>query len=454
MSSVFLSFLGTNRYIPCNYSYEGKETVTGVHFVQEALVRMFCCHFGADDRICIFLTSEARRKNWEPFIHPAGSSSKVTKPWLRFLSFKKKETHNNYTGLKTCLLPWISHTNLIEADIPDGLNEQEIWAIFNAVYDQVPEQAEVYLDITHAFRSIPMLATVLLNYLNVIKKVTVKGIFYGAFETLGNVRQAESIPLEKRTAPIINLLPFYELHRWTNAAHAFVFYGISREVTNLVRENAWQRKEEGLKYLVRFANYLTEISYDFTTLRGRKINDGSDFETMRQTIALLKKEKGLEPLSPLLEVISQKIISFKKNDIHNGLHAIEWCINHNLIQQAITLIQEVTITWLCINLKNKYNLSFVKQKDRELVNLAFNILAQPNKRELRRDKTATELSEEEVVRELHKVYNAMRDLRNSINHAGFADNTPAGTFNDAVGNAYINLKEIISKYENAGTSDK
>jgi len=450
MPSVFLSFLGTNRYIPCNYSYAGKETITGVHFIQEALVRMFCNDFNTSDRICIFLTREARHKNWEPVSGPAEPARKSMATWRRIFSRRKIKTKSIYPGLKACLAPWVSHTNLIEKDIPDGLNEQEIWAIFNAVYEQVPQQAEVYLDITHAFRSIPMLATVLLNYLYVVKNISVKGIFYGAFETLGSVRQAEKIPLAKRTAPVINLLPFYELHRWSNAAHAFVFYGISGEMTKLVRENVWQRKDEGLNYLTRFANYLTEVTGAFSTLRGHKIVDGTAFETLQQTLSVLKKEKGLEPLSPLLEVIAQKISPFEKNDVHNGLHAIAWCIEHNLIQQAVTLIQEVAITWLC----QQFSLRYFNQKDRELVNQAFNILAQPNRKELQTNKKAVMLSSEELLRQFHPVYNSMRNLRNSINHGGYTDRIEAGKFYDTIKNAYQNLKTLIEKYENPGASDQ
>ena len=42
--------------------------------------------------------------------------------------------------------------------IPKGQSEQEIWEIFQIVYDRLKSGDEVIFDITHAFRSIPMLA--------------------------------------------------------------------------------------------------------------------------------------------------------------------------------------------------------------------------------------------------------------------------------------------------------
>jgi hypothetical protein len=38
MRKVFLSFLGTTNYFPCNYYREGHELVKNIRFVQEAEV--------------------------------------------------------------------------------------------------------------------------------------------------------------------------------------------------------------------------------------------------------------------------------------------------------------------------------------------------------------------------------------------------------------------------------
>ena len=58
MSKIFVSFLGTNPYMECNYCF-GDKKVANVRFVQEAMIRMFRDAFGHDDRILIFLTCEA-----------------------------------------------------------------------------------------------------------------------------------------------------------------------------------------------------------------------------------------------------------------------------------------------------------------------------------------------------------------------------------------------------------
>jgi CRISPR-associated DxTHG motif protein len=42
-------------------------------------------------------------------------------------------------------------------DIPEGRSEQELWEIFDRVASAVDEGDTILLDITHAFRSIPMI---------------------------------------------------------------------------------------------------------------------------------------------------------------------------------------------------------------------------------------------------------------------------------------------------------
>ena len=62
-------------------------------------------------------------------------------------------------------------------EIPDG-GEESYWAIFE---DQpaVADNDSVWLDITHSFRYLPMLAYAVLQYLQDVRGITVNGIYYG-----------------------------------------------------------------------------------------------------------------------------------------------------------------------------------------------------------------------------------------------------------------------------------
>ncbi len=179
-----------------------------------------------------------------------------------------------------------------------------------------------------------------------------------------------------------------------------------------------------------------------TLLRGKEIYTGTEFALMKKHIETLQKEKGLEPLSPLFSTNQKKIEPFAENDFNNCLHAISWCIDHSLMQQAITLMDEAVVTFICLQFKDKHNLSYDNLKSRKSVALAFEILAQPNKKKLQDDPIAVELSQEPLLKRFRETRRGLHELRNSINHAGFTDNKNADQFSDALKNIFEKLKTI------------
>ncbi len=60
---VFISFLGTSPYLSCNYVL-GDKRVEGVRYIQEALLRLYAMDWREGDEVMVFLTAEARSRNW------------------------------------------------------------------------------------------------------------------------------------------------------------------------------------------------------------------------------------------------------------------------------------------------------------------------------------------------------------------------------------------------------
>ena len=75
--------------------------------------------------------------------------------------------------------------------IPGGSSVEEFWEIFETVNEHIPEEAEIVFDVTHSFRSLPLIMSVLLNYLEVVKGTKLVGCYYGAFEVLGRAADVE-----------------------------------------------------------------------------------------------------------------------------------------------------------------------------------------------------------------------------------------------------------------------
>ena len=64
MSRVLLTLLGTSDYYPCNYYLDNVMKTNNIRFIQEALANHICKDWTSEDRIVIFLTEDAKKKNW------------------------------------------------------------------------------------------------------------------------------------------------------------------------------------------------------------------------------------------------------------------------------------------------------------------------------------------------------------------------------------------------------
>lgn len=262
---VFLSFLGTNRYIKTKYylNEECKKTSQLTHFVQETTIGKTCLNWSSNDKVFIFLTEDAKTKNWES---PA----------------QKNNPKGQYTGLAEILEALNLNPKVQVIDIPDGFSEEEIWNIFVIIFRKLKDDDELYIDITHAFRFFPLLMIVIFNYAKVVLNITVKHIYYGAFEKLGPAYMVENdISEEERYAPILDLASFSELQEWSNAANSFVKFGSSELITELTKKEISpilkysQGKDEKANQMRKFTISLFDFTQSLKTNRGLEILEGN-----------------------------------------------------------------------------------------------------------------------------------------------------------------------------------
>ncbi|NLZ53010.1 MAG: TIGR02221 family CRISPR-associated protein, partial [Thermoanaerobacteraceae bacterium] len=95
-----------------------------------------------------------------------------------------------------------------------GLDEKEIWNNFDVIMrigETLTEDDEIYLDITHAFRSIPLFLYIMLDLIRILKlrsDFKLAGLYYGMLDVIGELKHA----------PIIDLSPLYNMTLWTRGA--------------------------------------------------------------------------------------------------------------------------------------------------------------------------------------------------------------------------------------------
>lgn len=135
--------------------------------------------------------------------------------------------------------------------IPVGRTIDEMWQIVGLLNDSVPENSRVVIDITHAFRHLPVLMLASAAYLTVEKRVTIRGIYYGAYEARADHR-----------SPIFDLGPFLTLTESYHALRQFRETGDARRLADnlaAINKDRWSRSE-GSQDFSRLVNSLETLS--------------------------------------------------------------------------------------------------------------------------------------------------------------------------------------------------
>lgn len=70
-----------------------------------------------------------------------------------------------------------------------GMNREEMDQIFEAMYAVIESGETIIFDFTHGLRNIPMQALTIIHYAKALKHISIRGMFYGAFE-LGRIGKA------------------------------------------------------------------------------------------------------------------------------------------------------------------------------------------------------------------------------------------------------------------------
>jgi CRISPR-associated Csx2 family protein len=131
-----LTFLGAGRYETVTYVWEERSHTT--RLFPEALARIF-----EPEKVIVFVTEGAR--TYRP---PIGQRC----PQCQQVIAEPKEEQTYEEQLRGILGDSVEFV-----PIPEGRSEQELWEIFDRVASAVDEGDTILLDITHAFRSIPMI---------------------------------------------------------------------------------------------------------------------------------------------------------------------------------------------------------------------------------------------------------------------------------------------------------
>ncbi len=426
---VFISVLGTGFYNECNYYSEDFSLNT--RFIQQAALAMLTKQdkWTADDNAYILLTNDAKTKNWQI------QNNRRQRP--------KSTDYVEYIGLKDELDSMSLPMPVTPVDIKDGNDEAEMWDIFDTLYNILEENDELYFDITHGFRYLPMFVVVLGNYAKFLKNVTVKGITYGNFEARNG-----------NDAPIMNLISLSTLQNWTYAAADFLRHGDAKrlkecgtaELTPILKET--KGKDAAASNLRGLCTALSNFSEEMLFCRGMDVLAGKSANDVKQLVGNASNSY-LRPFVPLFNHIREVAAQFEADAPANMIRAARLCFNFGNYQASATLLEEGVVTFFC----QRHGIAVNDKDMRDAVNQAFTknlhiIKGKENKFKRSGNKdfdalvdriASDRLMDDNLI---NRFTSLQTDVRNDINHAGMRK-LPAKTQN-----LRSNLEKILAVMEN------
>ncbi len=226
--------------------------------------------------------------------------------------------------------------------LDNGNSESDLWQIFDTYQQSVSKGDEIILDITHGFRSLPMLAFPVIAYLRQVKQVMLKHILYAPYDA-----RPES---KEKNTPIFDLTPFVTLLDWMNAVNVFQRTGDARPIAELNIHND-------------ISNALTKLSESLLTNRTIEVQEAAfEFNGLRIDDLITEQDQGSQaPFRMLIEQLKENYQGMAVNaprntpeqSIRKQFEQIKWYIDNQHYFQAITLIREWLVSWQYIQWRRR-----------------------------------------------------------------------------------------------------
>ncbi len=376
-SMKLLTFLGKQHYETVIYRHhDGREYET--HLFPEALVEWY-----RPAEVVVFLTTEVR-------------------------------AHENWKKLRALLK---GKTRLLPVNIPSGRSEEELWKIFDSLTDCLDENDRVIFDVTHAFRSLPILVLLAASFLRVAKSVILEAILYGAYEARD----------ETRRVPVFDLTPFISMLDWSTATARFIETGDAQPLADLLEaahRHPWKSaaapSAELPRYLQRIAATLRNLSNALLLSRPFEVAQHAGTLVRQLNEAVQEVERWAPPFALLLARMEESFSPLSQGTLKMQLDLVRWYIKLGRITQAIILAREWLISWVCEALRRDLFDLATRQEIEKALNQAAREKLEARATSLleKESPLLAYVMELEEFQDLLEAWCTIRELRNDVAHCG------------------------------------
>jgi hypothetical protein len=389
---VLIGAMGNNIFADTEYEFENGQKVISNFFIH-AIAELH-----NPDKVIVLLTDSAKEVNWEG------------KDKLQYW-FKEQ-------------LPAVDLTSV---RIEKGENEYEAWTIFNAVAEAIPENAELIVDVTNGLRSIPILMLSVIRYLQRIKNVTIREIYYCAADVVGP---------KVSTKPVYSVGMFNSLLDWSGGVEAFLRTGNSSQLIETIRLIG---KDELGDQWNTITDHLKNLSEALDLLRVEQVMRSSDLlDRAIRNIDAQQAPDRLRPFIILLDNIRSEFSRFALQDTRNrpaiflskSLDLIDWYKSKKRYAEACLIAREWLVSWYAIT-KEKSN-SFDRSVREQIIRQWNEMLESKDRNRIAQDERFPHIS----------IWKELRTTRNDLGHPINDSPKPAPELIESINNVINRLKRL------------
>lgn len=287
-----------------------------------------------------------------------------------------------------------------------GLNEAELWSnfdVFMRIGKNLNENDEIFLDITHSFRSIPLFNYLLLDLIGILRfrnDFKIGGLFYGMLD----------VSREFNYAPIVDLSPLYNITLWARGAYSFINYGNGYLFADLINDDDTSKSIRNISDIVNI-NHIDEFKREIDRLTN-----------------LLDDTKSPEPVIKYMQPFLMSFTDRFKGISSSGklqFALAEWYFENKRFAQGYICLVESVITRILEIYRDRNSKIKMNHTNREKIKklISYTLL----------------FRQRPEYKDLYEEFDLIRERRNVIAHAGYAEQN---TYLKDISDAYFHLNNV------------
>ncbi|MBW1707392.1 MAG: TIGR02221 family CRISPR-associated protein [Deltaproteobacteria bacterium] len=306
MGNVFLSFLGLGSFHQTTKQYNYSKTV--------------------------FILNGVKSKETK-FVQIAELEILGINSFDKIIIVATQKSYDIHFGNINRQLSELGTADIIPLIIEEDMSPEGQWKWFEMILDNIDYGDELTIDLTHGYRSIPIVFSTAVNFLQKAKNIALSAVYYGAYEK------------NKGLAPIVDMKDFYIINEWAEAVSRLIEDADARKMAAVAQQtDSFQAGELNDEKLIKAFDDLTN------TVRNVDINHVE--AKANAAIRLIKEKEEAASVTGkiLLKLVMDKFVLIATDEPLSGqydkpyfdlqLQIISLLLEHRLFMQAYTVMRE------------------------------------------------------------------------------------------------------------------